>query len=429
MNKQFSKAGRALKGELFLPGDKSITHRALIFNAIARGKCMIANPSPAADCQSTLNCLLRAGAKIEKLSDANYIIEGVGRFGLKEPDDILYAGNSGTTARILPALLSAQPFISFLSGDDSLRKRPMDRIIGPLQEMGASIVGRGQNKFLPLCIQGNDLHGISFRIPVASAQVKSAIILAALFAEEKSQVEEPAVSRNHTELMLKAMGANISVNDRKVIVEPGDIDATDITIPGDISSAAFFVVAATCVARSEVLLKNVGLNETRIKFLEILEQMGARIEIRHDNKFYEPTGDIVIRSADSFKAIIIDKNIPELIDELPVIAVAATQAEGRTEIRNAQELRLKESDRISSLAAELAKMGAKIKESDDGLIIDGPAKLKGVKVNSYGDHRIAMSLSVAALFAEGRTEIQDAGCVNVSYPGFYDDLSFLTGTA
>lgn len=426
MNKQLSKAERGLKGNIFMPGDKSITHRALIFNTIAKGKCRITNPSPAIDCQSTSQCLLQAGAKIEK-SDESYVVEGIGRFGLKEPTDILFAGNSGTTARILPALLSAQPFTSFLSGDESLRKRPMDRIIDPLQRMGASIFGRSRNKLLPLCIQGKDLHGIRFEMPVASAQVKSSILLAALFAEGVSSVEEPAVSRNHTELMLAEMGANISIADRKIIVKPGDISAIDIDIPGDVSSAAFFIVAAACINGSEVVLKNISFNPTRIKFFEALTKMGVKIEIQPNNKFYEPASDIIIRYSNDLKAVTIDKNIPEMIDELPIIAVAATRAEGRTEIKNAYELRFKESDRISALAEGLAKMGAKVEEIEDGLIIDGPTRLKGARVNSYGDHRIAMSLSIAALLAEGETVIEDSDCVNISYPGFYDDLGCLSG--
>lgn len=426
MSKEFAKARRGFKGELSLPGDKSITHRALIFNSIAKGRCKIENPSPAADCRSTLQCLIQLGARIENYSTGGYTVDGTGRFGLKEPDNVLFAGNSGTTARILPALLAGQRFTSFLTGDDSLRKRPMDRVIDPLQMMGASIFGRGQNKFLPLCIKGGNLNGIRFEMPVASAQVKSAVILAALLAEGESVILEPLASRNHTELMLAHMGASISISGKEITVSPGEINAVDIVIPGDISSAAFFIAASTCIDKSEIVLRDVGLNPTRIGFLNVLKEMGAQIELELSDKFYEPAGNIIVKHS-NLKGTIIDKNIPEMIDELPVIAVLATQADGRTEIRNAGELRIKESDRISAIAAELKKMEANIEELEDGWVIEGPSKLKGATISSYNDHRMAMSLAIAALLAEGRTVIEGFDCIDVSYPDFYKDLSLLAG--
>lgn len=427
MNREFCKAERGLKGELDAHGDKSITHRAFIFNAIGRGTAIIENASPSADCQSTLKCLLQAGADITSKRHGKYIVNGVGRYGLYEPEDVLFAGNSGTTARIIPSLFAAQRFATFITGDSSLRKRPMDRIIKPLKLMGAKITGRDNDKLLPVCITGSELSGIEIALPVASAQVKTALLLAGLFAEGTTTVTEPGLSRDHTERMFLAAGAKIEQKDNSITIDPGEIQATNIKIPGDISSAAFFMVAALCVKGSEVLIKNVGLNPTRTGIIDVLGQMKADLSVYESASGVEPAGDVLVRSSELAPFLVNKDSVPRVIDELPILAVAATQANGESKILDASELRLKESDRISAIACELKKMGASIEELPDGMIIQGPVKLKGAHVDSHGDHRIAMSLAVAGLLAEGKTIIKGFDCINISYPEFFEDINSLAG--
>lgn len=427
MNREIRKAESGLNGQIEAHGDKSITHRAFMFNSIANGVARIQNASPSTDCQSTVSCLQQAGARIEREGGGNYIVRGVGRYGLVEPSDVLYAGNSGTTARILPSILAAQNFTSFITGDVSLRQRPMDRIIKPLALMGARITGREHNRLLPISITGANLSGIDITIPVASAQVKTAILLAGLMAGDKTTVTEPSLSRDHTERMLSAAGAAIARDENSASIEPGEINAIDINVPGDISSVAFFIVAASCLANSEILIKNVGLNPTRTGILEILKDMNAKVTIENFSDNFEPVGDILVSSAELSPFSADRKIVPKVIDELPILAVAATQAKGQSEIRDAEELRVKESDRINAMALELSKMGAVLEELPDGLIIKGPTQLKGARVDSHGDHRVAMSLAVAALMAEGETVIENFDCVSISYPDFYEDLMSLVG--
>lgn len=422
MNREFEGFNSGLRGHIEVPGDKSITHRAFIFGSMGRGKARVENVSPSADCQSTITCLSKAGARIERTGQNSYILEGIGRFGFKEPDDVLFAGNSGTTARILPSIFAAQSFSTFITGDDSLRRRPMNRIIEPLQIMGAQITAREKGQLLPIAIKGTRLKGADISISMASAQVKTALIIAGLLAEGNSTVSEPAASRDHTERMLLAAGASINKYDNSITVQPGDIQTIGMNIPGDISSAAFFIVAASCIKNSELALKNVGLNPTRTGIIELLKNMNANIMIDDSIGAIEPAGNLTVKHSQLAPFRVDKTNAASVIDELPILAVAATQANGRSEIRDAGELRYKESDRISAMYTELKKMGARVEELPDGLIIDGPVKLKGTIVDSNGDHRVAMSLAIAGLIAEGKTIVQNFECIDISYPQFYEDL-------
>ncbi len=416
-----------LKGVLRPPGDKSISHRAAIIGALAHGTTRIHNFLEGEDCLSTLRCLQKLGVRIEGPDNGSVVVHGLGPDGWREPSDVLDAGNSGTTMRLLCGVLAGQPFFSVLTGDESLRRRPMARVINPLGEMGARILARDNNRFPPLAISGRRLKGISYRLPVASAQVKSAILLAGLNAEGVTEVIEPVPSRDHTERMLASFGAEITCERQVIRLRPGRLGARDVTVPGDISSAAFFIVAATIVPGSDVTLLDVGVNPTRDGIIQVLREMGADIEtLRPDESGGEPRADIRVRSAPLKGVTIAGAIIPRLIDEIPVLALAAACAQGETVIRDAAELKVKESNRLAAIARELGRLGARVRETEDGLIIAGGWSLRGAACESHGDHRIAMMAAVAGLVAEGVTEVADGECAAVSYPGFTAALNMLT---
>ncbi len=417
---------QVLKGSITPPADKSISHRSLILNSLSKGKAHVSNFLPAEDCLSTLSCLQSLGVEIERNGDEVSII-GVGETGFHAPATVLDAGNSGTTMRLMTGLLAAQPFTSTITGDSSLCSRPMGRIMEPLGLMGAAIKGN-ENK-APLTIMGGNLRGVSYEIPVASAQVKSSILLAALSAQGETIIKEPAISRDHTERMLRAMGANLKSEGPAItlVPSPSTLSPLNLRVPGDISSAAFWMVAGTIHPDSRIEIKNAGMNPTRNGIIEVLHSMGAGIIIENRRlEGDEPVADLIVESR-SLRGIEISGDIiPRIIDEIPVIALAAAVADGTTIIRDAAELRVKESDRISTTVAELSKLGVRIEELPDGMVIHGGSNLKGNLCDSHGDHRLAMSLAVAGLIAEGETIISNAQAVSVSYPGFWDDLEKLT---
>jgi 3-phosphoshikimate 1-carboxyvinyltransferase len=413
-----------LCGELSIPGDKSITHRAAIIGALARGITEVKGFLDAEDCRSTIACLRKLGVKISERNN-RLLIEGR-NMRLDQPQSVLDAGNSGTTARLLLGVLAGQDFSATISGDKSLQKRPMDRIVEPLSQMGA--VFEGNSGYLPLNVHGSSLKGLTYKSPRASAQVKSAVLLAGLFAEGETVFEEPALSRNHTELMLNAFGARIYIEGNRVSIKGGScLSGGQVLVPGDISTAAFFMVAAAIVPGAEVLLKNVGINPTRSGIIDVLLKMGVNIVIKNERTWgNEPVADIIVKGGSVLKGINIGGEIiPRLIDEIPIIAVAAALAEGQTVISDAGELRVKESDRISGLTTQLARFGAAVTETDDGLVIDGVDRLEGAEVESLGDHRIAMAMAVAGLAADGETAVHGAEAVAVSYPGFMPALRVL----
>jgi 3-phosphoshikimate 1-carboxyvinyltransferase len=415
------------RGTLRVPSDKSLTHRAVLFSALAKGHSTVRDPLSAEDCLSTLRCVEYLGCKVEKKRDL-WTIEGKGLWGFSKPALALDCGNSGTSMRLLSGILAAQEFESELTGDASLSTRPMDRVALPLTEMGASFQLR-DGKYAPFKIQGTrSPRPIHWKNPVASAQVKSAVLLAALHAQGETIFEEPEISRDHTERMLKDCGAAIKVDGTKIsLTGPFELPARTWDIPGDFSSAAFFVCAALLVGNSKVLLNSINLNPTRTGLLSVLEKMGAHIIKRQNKPAAEPMGEISIEGRQRLRAGIIDKAIaPHLIDEIPIFAVLATQAEGKTQISGVEELRVKESDRLSAMATNLNAMGAKVTETPDGLIIEGPTSLKGAVVDSFKDHRIAMSMAVASLIANGPTTIKDAECVSISFPTFWELLKDLT---
>jgi 3-phosphoshikimate 1-carboxyvinyltransferase len=417
----------SLSGEISLPGDKSISHRAVILNSLASGEVVLANFSPGADCLSTVNCLRGLGVKITQQS-STLEIKGVGKDGLSEPDEVLDAGNSATTMRLLTGLLAAQPFFSILTGDSSLRSRPMDRVIQPLRLMGANIWGRGGDKFAPLAIWGTKLRGITYSLPVASAQIKSAILLAGLFAQSETTVIEPDLSRDHTERLLQAMGAKLTQDSHTITVSPltSPLKPINLDIPGDISSAAYWLVAGAIHPQAKIKLCGVGINPSRAGIIDVLLAMGAKLRIENQHwEGNEPVADLWIESSELRGIEIGGELIPRLIDEIPVIAVAASVARGTTVIRGAGELRVKETDRIRTVTVELTKLGAKILESPDGMEIYG-GKLTGAECSSYSDHRLAMALAVAGLVAEGKATIQGAEAVKYSYPSFWHDLEKLS---
>ncbi len=427
MQKAISAPAR-LRGEIVLPGDKSISHRAAIFNAIATGEACVTNFATGADCQSTLKCLKALGVKLTYTPQPEPAIQvqGCGKAGLKEPEDVLHAGNSGTTTRLMTGLLAAQPFLSVITGDRSLRSRPMGRIIKPLEQMGAEIRGRKNNTLAPLAIKGNSLRGLNYLLPVASAQLKSSLILAAILAEGPSQIEEPALSRDHTERLLSAMGATIERQGNRITVHPlrGELRSCSLKVPGDISSAAYWLVAAATHPDAELKVLNCGVNPTRTGILDILTAMGAKIEIINERyEGGEPVADIIVRSSRLKGTVIGGDLIPRAIDEIPILAAAACVAEGDTVIRDAGELRVKESDRIETTAAELGRLGARIETRPDGMIIHGPCRFAGAVTAGHGDHRLAMTLAVAALTASGTTTVKNAEVVDISYPTFWRDLA------
>jgi len=415
-----------LMGEIITPGDKSISHRAVILSSLAVGTSTINGFLKSEDTLSTLNAFINMGVEIHMTPEI-LEINGVGIHGLKKPFKTVDAGNSGTTARLLMGLLSGQEFISGLTGDKYLRKRPMRRVVDPLKLMGADITGENNADNLPLIINGRKLKSIKYRLPLASAQVKSAIILAGLFTDGETEIIEPQKTRDHTERMLNHLGSHLRTDDKSIFVSPVEkLNPSNLNIPSDISSAAFFIVAALINKGSEIILKNVGLNTARTGILEILKRMGGSIEIQ-DKKIEcgEDVGDLVVKSSDLKGIEINGEDIPRAIDELPIIAAAACFAEGRTVITDAKELRVKETDRIKAVVSEFSKLGADITELEDGMIINGSQQLKGNICDSWGDHRIAMSLAIAATLSSGETTINNSECVNISYPEFFDTLSVL----
>ncbi len=409
---------RTFAGEITPPGDKSISHRTIILGSLARGRTRASGFLASQDTLATANAFRNMGIEVEV--DAGEVeIAGRGLFGLKEPRKAINAENSGTTARLLTGVLSAQSFRSTITGDDSLRRRPMSRVTVPLRGMGARISGEGE--VLPLHITGSKLQGIDYRSPVASAQVKSAILLAGLYAAGGTSVTELERTRDHTERMLRYFGVPVEVSGTRVSVSPGvEFSGTELEIPSDISSAAFFIVAALVNPGSEIVVKNVGLNPLRTGVLDILWEMGADISVENRRECCgEPVGDLIARHGALGAVRIGGESVSRAIDELPVISVAACFAEGETVISGAGELRVKETDRISAMTDELSKLGADISETPDGMIINGTGELRGARCESRGDHRVAMSLAVAATRARGETVIGDAGCVSISFPEFF----------
>ena len=416
----------SLRGELTVPGDKSISHRSVMFGALADGLTEIHGFLQGADCLSTISCFSKMGISIENQGET-VLVHGRGLHGLTAPDSVLDCGNSGTTTRLISGILSAQKFDTTLTGDASIQKRPMKRIIDPLSQMGAKIESVNGNGCAPLHITGSPLHGIHYNSPVASAQVKSSILLAGLYADGETRVTEPYISRDHSERMLSAFGADIHTEGTTAILQPAkQLYGQKIQVPGDISSAAFFIAAGLIVPDSEILIKNVGINPTRDGILRVCKAMNADVELLNVNTASgEPTADLLVRSGKLTGTAIEGAIIPTLIDELPVIAAMACYAEGTTVIRDAAELKVKESNRIAVMVENLTAMGADVTETEDGMIIHGGKPLHGAVIDSKKDHRIAMTFAVAALGASGETEILDADCVNISYPGFYGDLERL----
>lgn len=421
-----------LRGKIRVPGDKSISHRAVMLGALSEGTSHISGFLNGADCISTINCFRSMGVDIEYSGGSELTVHGAGLYGLKEPSRMLDCGNSGTTTRILSGILAGQSFISSLTGDASIQKRPMKRIMDPLKKMGADIISIKDNGCAPLRISPSGLHGIDYTMPVASAQVKSCILMAALYAEGDTVVREPAVSRDHTEIMLKAMGTGISRTGTEVLLHPGNkLCSRDMTVPGDISSAAYFLGAALIIPDSDILIENVGINPTRDGIIRVFKEMGGNISLMNRRSSAgEPVADINVKSSGLSGIEISGDIIPSLIDELPLIAVAASQAHGTTVIKDAGELRVKESDRIALVTKNLKAMGADIEATDDGFIINGkdgdPRPLMGIMTDDANDHRIAMSFTVAGMTAAGETTISHPECTAISYPDFFKDISSLT---
>lgn len=415
-----------LKGEVTVPGDKSISHRSVMFGSIAKGTTEIHNYLQGADCLSTISCFQKMGVEIENKGET-VLVKGNGLRGLKAPSGVLDCGNSGTTTRLISGILSAQNFEVTLTGDQSIQKRPMKRIMEPLSMMGASIESINGNGCAPLKIKGSPLHGIHYTSKVASAQVKSAVLLAGLYADGETRLTEPYVSRNHTELMLSYFGADVATLETTAVIRPAvELYGNKIEVPGDISSAAFFLAAGLMVPNSQILIKNVGINPTRDGILHVCREMGGNITLLNENSGSgEPTADLLISSSQLHGITIGGAIIPTLIDELPMIAAMACFAEGTTVIKDAAELKVKESNRIEVMVRNLTAMGADVEETEDGMIIRGGRPLHGAVIDSKLDHRIAMTFAVTGLMADGETEILGAECVDISYPGFYKDLERL----
>jgi 3-phosphoshikimate 1-carboxyvinyltransferase len=419
---RYIRQARGMKGTISVPGDKSISHRGLLLGAIAEGKTMIHNLSSSADVMSTWCCLEQLGVEIIKKDDSLEVI-GKGLYGLKASAKPLDCGNSGTTMRLMPGMLAAQPFTTTLVGDNSLSKRPMKRIIEPLTQMGAKIESQ-PGGLAPLTIYGNKLNSIHYPSRVASAQVKSAVLLAGLYAQGTTTVSEPHLSRDHTEQMLADFGVIVNRAGLSVSVDGGQLLlGSEVMVPGDFSSSAFFIGASLIIPNSELIIKNTGLNPTRTGLLDILKQMGAKIEIQqYQKKSSDPMGDITVFTSRLKGVEIPSDMVPKLIDEVPILAIIATQAEGTTKLTGAKELRVKESDRLNAIVNNLSLMGGQIEELEDGFIIEGQQKLKGAVVDSYGDHRIAMAFAIAGLIAEGETQIKNSECVEISMPNFFETL-------
>lgn len=420
-------SGLSLQGKITVPGDKSISHRALMLGAIARGETTIEGLLLGEDPRSTAKCFRAMGAEISELNTEKVVVKGIGLGNLQEPDNVLDAGNSGTTLRLMLGLLASHPGRFFtVTGDNSLRSRPMSRVVKPLQQMGATIWGRKDNTLAPLAVRGQKLKPFHYHSPIASAQVKSCILLAGLMTEGKTTVTEPALSRDHSERMLRAFGAKLEVDpstNSVTITGQPDLTGQTVIVPGDISSAAFWLVAGAIVPGSELVITNVGINSTRIGILEALEMMEADITKENERIVAgEPVADLRVKHSNLKACTLCGSIIPRLIDEIPILAVAAAFAEGTTVIKDAAELRVKESDRLAAMATELTKMGAKVTELTDGLEITGGNSLTGQEVDSYTDHRIAMSLAIAALAAKNKTTIHRAEAASISYPNFVPTL-------
>jgi 3-phosphoshikimate 1-carboxyvinyltransferase len=418
----------AFKGEVVPPPDKSISHRAVMFSSLARGKGIVRNFLRAQDTESTMNAFRALGIDIEDQGHT-LIINGNGLHGLKEPSDVIDCGNSGTTIRLLSGVLAANPFFSVLTGDSSLRSRPMARVINPLRLMGARISGRDNDRLAPFAINGGRLKPISYDMPMASAQVKSSVLLAGLYTDGVTEVKEPARSRDHSERMLPAFGADMRTDGLTVHVRGGmELHAQEIDVPGDFSSAAFFIVAALLLPGSEILLKNVGINPTRTGLIDVLRGMGGHIEVLNIRTVSgEPVADIFCKGGTELKAAdVAGEIVPSLIDEFPILCIAAAKANGTTTISGAEELRVKESDRIKAMATEMSKMGIHVEEHPDGMSITGTESIRGAQVDSHGDHRIAMSMAVAGLVADGTTTINNASAVSISFPDFFQIIRKLS---
>ena len=417
-----------LKGSFELIGDKSISHRAVMFSSISKGHNKISNFLMGEDCLSTISCFRKMGVDIQ-IDGKDVYVKGNGLYGLKRPKEILDVGNSGTTIRLMMGILAGNKFDATLIGDNSIAKRPMKRVTDPLRLMGCNIEGKDDANYTPIKIYGGDLKAIDYHMPVASAQVKSALILASLYANDTSFIYEKVKSRNHTEIMLKSFGADINVENLKISVNPvNELFSQDIYVPGDISSAAFIIVSALITKGSEVIIKNVGLNETRTGIIDVVKNMNGNIEIINERLVGgELVGDLLVRYTKDLCATTIDKDIiPRLIDEIPVIAVLATQAEGTTIIKDAQELKVKESNRIKSMVENLKILGADIEELEDGMIIKGKSKLNGGKIKTFKDHRIAMAFSTLNLISDEKIKLDDEDCINVSFPGYFDLIKSIT---
>ena len=425
---------RSLRGEITAPGDKSVSHRAVIFNALSNtNTARITNFSPGADCSSTEQIMKSLGVEItRKLGDKDagdtLTVKGVGLEGLVEPDDILDAGNSGTTTRLMSGILAGQDFLSVLTGDQSLKTRPMGRVVNPLTTMGAKISGRANNTLAPLVFHGGSLRGINYDMPVASAQLKSCLLLAGLRADGITNLSQPAESRDHTERMLSAMGAELKKEGLNLILQPSELETIDVEVPGDISSAAFWMIAAVCHPDAELLIRNVGVNPTRSGIITALKSMNARLELMDQRQVAgEPVADVLVKTSDLKGIELSGEIVPLLIDEIPVIAVAAALAEGETVIKDAQELRVKESDRIESSISWLRASGINAEGTADGMIIAGNEKINGGSFQSYDDHRLAMSLGIAGLISEQPITISDPDVAAISYPGFWGAVKELGG--
>lgn len=420
-----------IEGTIRPPGDKSISHRAALLNAVANGNARVSNFCVGDDRESMLRCLQGLGVQItpDPQCDVSgqpdcFLIQGRGLQGLLEPTNTLDAGNSGTTMRLVTGLLAGQSFISVITGDDSLRRRPMGRVVGPLKEMGAQFMGREGDSLAPLAVRGGNLKAIDYTLPVPSAQVKSAVLIAGLYADGKTVVRSPSLSRDHTERMLKYLGGDIKVDGLVATVGRSEFNARDILVPGDVSSAAFWMVAGSAHPNAKIRLEGVGINPTRTGVISVLESMGANLSLENIREGEaEPIADIVVESSNLQGVDIAGEIIPKVIDELPVLALAASLASGSTVIRDAAELRVKESDRISATVQGLSRLGVDIEEHEEGMVIRGAQKLVGAPVNSQGDHRIAMTMAIAGLIADGETAIHDAEAAAVSYPTFWDTLA------
>ncbi|WAA10564.1 3-phosphoshikimate 1-carboxyvinyltransferase [Fervidibacillus albus] len=411
-----------LTGSITVPGDKSISHRAVMFGALAEGVTEITNFLTGDDCLRTVDIFQKLGVPI-RMTEEKISIEGKGLSDFVEPKEVLYFGNSGTTARLMTGILAGSSFCSMFTGDESLNRRPMERVVTPLKKMGADIHGREDGKYLPLSIRGRRLQSIRYELPVLSAQLKSAIIFAALHANGETVIIENSPTRDHTEIMLKQFGGQIERVGKEIKVKGNQsLVGTRVHVPGDFSSAAFFIVLGALAKKSDFIIENIGLNPTRTGLLDVLKRMHGKFEMMKEDGNFEPTGSLRIQSAPLVGTTIGGDMIPRLIDEIPIIALLATQAEGTTVIKDAEELRVKESDRIATVVTELKKLGANIEATEDGMIIEGKTKLSGGYVNSHGDHRIGMMLAIAGLISEEKVIIDQYECTQISYPDFFGDV-------